>query len=194
MRNLRARSPESLEYIANDGADALVGHAAGPMVANQGDGWDLFARIYGGGPPRTIPNHARRRWRFRSMRTKGVLDFDPGAVRKRTAELHRRRLAANRPPMRAIFLPQEFGPPPTSMRIASALWRRRARPRLDLLAANLEAVPAGRCLAAPNAVLAPARSNPWRAIRGLREKRCRRGMKIRIHGDYSSGTGAGDAQ
>ena len=164
-----------LEYIANDGQTRLLAMLQG-YVANQGDGWTYSLE------------YLRRH--LEQYRTTPASDaLPPNAheaylalirvLAQRTAELHR---ALSRPTNDAAFSPQ-----PLSRADIDAYRQRaldEARGTLDLLAANLEAVPAGDRERA-------------QAVLTQREEILKRieecavatpaGKKIRIHGDYHLG-------
>jgi maltose alpha-D-glucosyltransferase/alpha-amylase len=164
-----------LEYIGNDGQTRLLAMLQA-FVANQGDGWTYSLE------------YVRRH--LEQHRTTPAGDALPQNVHEaylalirvlaqRTAELHRA-LAA--PSNDAAFSPLPLG------RADVDLYRQRAlgeaRGALDLLAANIEAVPAADRENA-NAVLAQ-RGQIMQRI----EACCAAtppGTKIRIHGDYHLG-------
>jgi maltose alpha-D-glucosyltransferase / alpha-amylase len=165
----------ALEYIGNDGAVRLLAILQG-YVANQGDGWSYSLEYL----QRHLEQH----------RTAPADDVVPAAVHEaylamirvlaaRTAELHR---ALAKPSQDSAFSPQPL------TRADIDAYRQRAvdeaRNALELLASNLEQVPAGdrdraeavlaqrdRVLARMEAMLPPAPQ----------------GLKTRIHGDYHLG-------
>jgi maltose alpha-D-glucosyltransferase / alpha-amylase len=164
-----------LEYVANDGQTRLLAMLQA-YVANQGDGW-TFSLEY-------LRRHLEQ------YRTTPASDVLPPNVHEaylalirilalRTAELHR---ALGQPTNDAAFSPQPLG------RADIDAYRQRAldeaRGALDLLAANLDTVPAADRERA-NAVLAR------RAEIMQRFEDCAAatpaGKKIRIHGDYHLG-------
>jgi maltose alpha-D-glucosyltransferase/alpha-amylase len=164
-----------LEYIANDGQTKLLAMLQA-YVANQGDGWTYSLE------------YVRRH--LEQYRTTPAGDALPVNVHEayltlirvlavRTAELHR---ALARPTDDAAFSPQPLS------RADIDAYRQRAleetRTALDLLAVNLEAVPAADRERA-NAVLAQRDriSSRMEAC----AKAAPQGMKIRIHGDYHLG-------
>jgi maltose alpha-D-glucosyltransferase/alpha-amylase len=164
-----------LEYIANDGQTKLLAMLQA-YVANQGDGWTYSLE------------YVRRH--LEQYRTTPAGDALPVNVHEayltlirvlavRTAELHR---ALARPTDDAAFSPQ-----PLSRADIDAYRQRaleEARTALDLLAVNLEAVPAADRERA-NAVLAQ-RDRITSRMEAC-AKAAPQGMKIRIHGDYHLG-------
>jgi maltose alpha-D-glucosyltransferase/alpha-amylase len=164
-----------LEYIANDGQTRLLAMLQA-YVANQGDGWTYSLEYM----RRHLEQH----------RTTPAGDALPVNAHEaylilirvlavRTAELHR---ALGRRTTDAAFSPQAL------TRTDIDAYRQRAleeaRAALDLLAANLEAVPAADVPRA-NAVLAQ-RDQIMARIEAC-TKAVPKGMKIRIHGDYHLG-------
>jgi maltose alpha-D-glucosyltransferase/alpha-amylase len=164
-----------LEYIASDGQTRLLAMLQA-YVANQGDGWTYSLE------------YMRRH--LEQYRTTPAGDALPANAHEaylilirvlavRTAELHR---ALARPTADAAFSPQAL------TRTDIDAYRQRAleeaRGALDLLAANLEAVPAADRERA-NAVLAQ-RDQIIARIEAC-AKAAPKGMKIRIHGDYHLG-------
>ena len=164
-----------LEYIASDGQTRLLAMLQA-YVANQGDGWTYSLE------------YMRRH--LEQYRTTPAGDALPANAHEaylilirvlavRTAELHR---ALARPTADAAFSPQAL------TRTDIDAYRQRAleeaRGALDLLAANLEAVPAADRERA-NAVLAQ-RDQIIARIEAC-AKAVPKGMKIRIHGDYHLG-------
>ena len=164
-----------LEFVANDGQTRLLAMLQG-YIANQGDGWTYSLE------------YLRRH--LEQYRTTPAGDALPPNVHEaylnmirvlaqRTAELHQ-----------ALALPTQdaaFSPAPL-VRADVDTYRQRAldeaRGALDLLAANLEAVPAADRERA-NAVLAQREALMARiaACAAATPK----GKKIRIHGDYHLG-------
>ncbi|HEX3604211.1 MAG TPA: maltose alpha-D-glucosyltransferase [Steroidobacteraceae bacterium] len=164
-----------LEYIANDGQTRLLAMLQG-FIANQGDGWTYSLE------------YLRRH--LEQYRTTPVGDAVPlnaheaylnliRVLAQRTAELHQ---ALARPTQDAAFSPVPL------VRADVDSYRQRAleeaRGALDLLAANLETVPAADRERA-NAVLAQ------RELLMARIEACAvatpSGKNIRIHGDYHLG-------
>jgi maltose alpha-D-glucosyltransferase / alpha-amylase len=164
-----------LEYIANDGQTRLLAMLQA-FVANQGDGW-TYSLEY-------VRRHLEQ---YRTTPAGDALPVNAHeayltlirVLALRTAELHR---ALARPTTDAAFSPQIM------TRADIDTYRQRAldeaRQALDLLAANLEAVPAADRERA-NAVLAQ------RGQIAARIEACAKaaapGTKIRIHGDYHLG-------
>ena len=164
-----------LEYVSNDGQTRLLAMLQA-YIANQGDGW-TYSLEY-------LRRHLEQ---YRTTPASDVLP--PNAheaylaliriLALRTAELHR---ALGQPTNDAAFSPQPLG------RADIDVYRQRAldeaRGALDLLAANLDTVPAADRERA-NAVLAR------RAEIMQRFEDCAAatpaGKKIRIHGDYHLG-------
>ncbi len=164
-----------LEYIGNDGQTRLLAMLQG-FVANQGDGWTYSLE------------YVRRH--LEQHRTAPAGDALPQNVHEaylalirvlaqRTAELHRA-LAA--PSNDAAFSPLPLGRPDVDAYRQRALGE--ARGALDLLAANIEAVPAADRENA-NAVLA-RREHIMQRIEACAAA-TPPGRKIRIHGDYHLG-------
>src|SRR5882724_9109807 len=164
-----------LEYVANDGQTRLLAMLQA-YVANQGDGWTYSLE------------YMRRH--LEQYRTTPAGDALPANAHEaylilirvlaaRTAELHR---ALARATTDAAFSPQPL------TRADIDAYRQRAleeaRVALDLLAANLEAVPAADRERAA-AVLAQ-RDQILARIEAC-AKAVPKGMKIRIHGDYHLG-------
>jgi maltose alpha-D-glucosyltransferase / alpha-amylase len=164
-----------LEYVANDGQTRLLAMLQG-YVANQGDGW-TYALEY-------VRRHLEQ------YRTTPAGDALPAKAHEanlamvrmlaqRTAELHK---ALSQPTADAAFSPQAL------TRADLDAYRQRAldeaRVALDLLAANLEAVPAADKDRA-NAVLAQRDQIISRIEACATDKA--QGQKIRIHGDYHLG-------
>jgi maltose alpha-D-glucosyltransferase/alpha-amylase len=164
-----------LEYVANDGQTRLLAMLQA-YVANQGDGWTYSLE------------YLRRH--LEQYRTTPASDALPPNAHEayltlvrvlalRTAELHR---ALARPTNDAAFSPQALN------RADIDVYRQRAldeaRGALDLLAANLDAVPAADRERA-TAVL--AQREP--IMKRIEECAAAtpRGKKIRIHGDYHLG-------
>ena len=164
-----------LEYVANDGQTRLLAMLQA-YISNQGDGWTYSLE------------YLRRH--LEQYRTTPASDAIPPNAHEayltlirvlalRTAELHR---ALSRPTNDAAFSPQAL------TRADIDAYRQRAldeaRGALDLLAANLDAVPAADRDRA-NAVLAQRESIMTRI------EECAAatppGKKIRIHGDYHLG-------
>ncbi len=170
-----ARLAGALEYVANDGQTRLLAMLQA-YVANQGDGWTNSLE------------YLRRH--LEQYRTTPASDALPpnaheaylGLIRVlalRTAELHR---ALSRPTSDAAFSPL-----PLSRADIDAYRQRaldEARSTLDLLAANLDALPAGDRDRA-NAVLAQ-REQIMKRIEDCAAA-TPSGKKIRIHGDYHLG-------
>jgi maltose alpha-D-glucosyltransferase/alpha-amylase len=165
-----------LEYVANDGQTRLLAMLQG-YVANQGDGWTYSLE------------YVRRH--LEQYRTTPASDALPPNAHEayltlvrvlalRTAELHR---ALARPTKDAAFSPQAL------TRADIDAYRERAfdeaRGALDLLAANLDAVPAADRERA-NAVLAQ-REPIMKRIEECTAAATPQGKKIRIHGDYHLG-------
>jgi maltose alpha-D-glucosyltransferase/alpha-amylase len=164
-----------LEYIGNDGQTRLLAMLQA-YVANQGDGW-TYSLEY-------VRRHLEQ---YRTTPTGDALP--PNAheaylalirvLALRTAELHR---ALAKPSNDAAFSPQPL------LRADIDTYRQRAldeaRGALDLLAANLEAVPAADRERA-NAVLAQ-RDAIMKRIESCAAA-TPPGRKIRIHGDYHLG-------
>ncbi len=164
-----------LEYVANDGQTRLLAMLQA-YVANQGDGWTYSLE------------YLRRH--LEQYRTTPASDALPPNAHEaylalirvlalRTAELHR---ALGRPTNDAAFSPQALS------RADIDAYRQRAldeaRGALDLLAANLDAVPAADRERA-NAVLAQ-REQIMKRIEDCAAA-TPAGKKIRIHGDYHLG-------
>jgi maltose alpha-D-glucosyltransferase/alpha-amylase len=164
-----------LEYIANDGQTRLLAMLQA-FVPNQGDGWTYSLE------------YVRRH--LEQYRTTPAGDALPANAHEaylslirvlavRTAELHR---ALAQPTSNAAFAPQALS------RADIDAYRQRAleegRQALDLLAANMEAVPAADRERA-NAVLA-LRDQIKARIEAC-AKALPPGVKIRIHGDYHLG-------
>jgi maltose alpha-D-glucosyltransferase/alpha-amylase len=164
-----------LEYIGNDGQTRLLAMLQG-FVANQGDGWTYSL------------DYVRRH--LEQYRTTPAGDSLPPNAHEaylelirvlalRTAELHR---ALAQPNTDASFSPQ------TLTRADIDAYRQRAldeaRGALDLLASNLDAVPAADRERA-SAVLAQ-RDPIMRRIEACAGA-MPQGKKIRIHGDYHLG-------
>ena len=164
-----------LEYIGNDGQTRLLAMLQA-YVANQGDGWTYSLE------------YVRRH--LEQYRTTPAGDALPPNAHEayltlirvlalRTAELHR---ALAKPSNDAAFSPQPL------LRADIDTYRQRAldeaRGALDLLAANLEAVPATDRERA-NAVLAQ-RDAIMKRIESCAAA-TPPGRKIRIHGDYHLG-------
>jgi len=164
-----------LEYVGNDGQTRLLAMLQG-FVANQGDGWTYSLE------------YVRRH--LEQYRTTPAGDLLPPNAHEpyltlmrvlalRTAELHR---ALARPNTDAAFSPQALNKADVEAYRQRAL--DEARGALDLLAANLDAVPAadrGRA----SAVLAQ-RDPIMRRIEACTAA-LPQGLKIRIHGDYHLG-------
>ncbi len=164
-----------LEYIASDGQTRLLAMLQA-YVANQGDGWTYSLE------------YMRRH--LEQYRTTPAGDALPANAHEaylilirvlaaRTAELHR---ALARATTDAAFSPQALSRADIDAYRQRAL--EEARGALDLLAANLEAVPAADRERA-NAVLAQ-RDQITARIEAC-AKAVPKGMKIRIHGDYHLG-------
>jgi len=165
----------SLEYIANDGQTRLLAMLQA-YVANQGDGWNY-----------SLEYMRRHLEQYRTTPAGDALPVNAHeaylilirVLAVRTAELHR---ALARPTTDAAFSPQAL------TRTDIDTYRQRAledaRAALDLLAANLEAVPAADVPRA-NAVLAQ-RDQIMARIEAC-AKAVPKGVKIRIHGDYHLG-------
>jgi maltose alpha-D-glucosyltransferase/alpha-amylase len=164
-----------LEYIANDGQTRLLAMLQA-YVANQGDGWTYSLE------------YMRRH--LEQYRTTPAGDALPANTHEaylilirvlavRTAELHR---ALAQPTKDAAFSPQALTRTDIDGYRQRAL--EEARAALDLLAANLEAVPAADVPRA-NAVL--AQRDQLSARIEACAKAVPKGMKIRIHGDYHLG-------
>jgi maltose alpha-D-glucosyltransferase/alpha-amylase len=165
----------SLEYIANDGQTRLLAMLQA-YVANQGDGWNY-----------SLEYMRRHLEQYRTTPAGDALPVNAHeaylilirVLAARTAELHR---ALARPTTDAAFSPQALS------RTDIDAYRQRAldeaRAALDLLAANLEAVPAADVPRA-NAVLAQ-RDQIMVRIEAC-AKAVPKGVKIRIHGDYHLG-------
>jgi maltose alpha-D-glucosyltransferase/alpha-amylase len=165
----------SLEYIANDGQTRLLAMLQA-YVANQGDGWNY-----------SLEYMRRHLEQYRTTPAGDALPVNAHeaylilirVLAARTAELHR---ALARPTTDAAFSPQAL------TRTDIDAYRQRAledaRAALDLLAANLEAVPAADVPRA-NAVLAQ-RDQIMARIEAC-AKAVPKGMKIRIHGDFHLG-------
>ncbi|HXP64055.1 MAG TPA: maltose alpha-D-glucosyltransferase [Steroidobacteraceae bacterium] len=164
-----------LEYIGNDGQNRLLCMLQA-YVANQGDGWTYSLE------------YVRRH--LEQYRTTPAGDALPPNAHEaylalirvlalRTAELHR---ALARPTKDAAFSPQPL------LRADIDAYRQRAldeaRGALDLLAANVDAVPAADRERA-NAVLAQRDAILKRIEAGAAALPS--GKKIRIHGDYHLG-------
>ena len=164
-----------LEYIGNDGQNRLLAMLQA-YVANQGDGWTYSL------------DYVRRH--LEQFRTTPAGDALPANAHEayltmvrvlavRTAELH---MALAQPTKNAAFAPQPIA------RTDVDAYRQRAadeaKNALDLLATNLESIPAPDRERA-NAVLAQ------RAQILARIDACaagaEQGVKIRIHGDYHLG-------
>jgi maltose alpha-D-glucosyltransferase/alpha-amylase len=165
----------SLEYIANDGQTRLLAMLQA-YVANQGDGWTYSLE------------YLRRH--LEQYRTTPASDALPVNVHEaylilirvlavRTAELHR---ALSRPTADAAFSPQALTRSDIDGYRQRAL--EEARAALDLLAANLETVPAADRERAA-AVLAQRDQLLARIEAGA--KQAPQGIKMRIHGDYHLG-------
>jgi maltose alpha-D-glucosyltransferase / alpha-amylase len=164
-----------LEYIGNDGQTRLLAMLQA-YVANQGDGWTYSLEYlrrhleqYRTTPPGdALPQNAHEPY----LALIRVLAL-------RTAELHR---ALARPTSDAAFSPLPLG------RADVDGYRQRAwdeaRAALDLLAANIEAVPAADRERA-NTVLAQ-RDQIIKSIEACAAA-TPSGRKIRIHGDYHLG-------
>jgi maltose alpha-D-glucosyltransferase / alpha-amylase len=164
-----------LEYIANDGQTRLLAMLQA-YVANQGDGWTY-----------SLEYMRRHLEQYRTTPTGDALPANTHeaylilirVLAVRTAELHR---ALAQPTKDAAFSPQAL------TRTDIDAYRQRAleeaRAALDLLAANLEAVPAADVPRA-NAVL--AQRDQLSARIEACAKAVPKGMKIRIHGDYHLG-------
>jgi maltose alpha-D-glucosyltransferase/alpha-amylase len=164
-----------LEYVGNDGQTRLLAMLQG-FIANQGDGWTYSLE------------YVRRH--LEQYRTTPAGDALPQNVHEaylalirvlaqRTAELHRA-LAA--PTNDAAFSPLPLGRADVDGYRQRAL--EEARGALDLLAANIEAVPAADRENA-NAVLAQ-RDQIMKRIEAYTAA-IPPGKKIRIHGDYHLG-------
>jgi maltose alpha-D-glucosyltransferase / alpha-amylase len=164
-----------LEYIGNDGQTRLLAMLQA-FIANQGDGWSYSLE------------YVRRH--LEQYRTTPAGDALPQNVHEaylalirvlaqRTAELHRA-LAA--PTNDAAFSPLPLGRADVDGYRQRAL--EEARGALDLLAANIEAVPAADRENA-NAVLAQ-RDKIMKRIEACTAA-TPPGKKIRIHGDYHLG-------
>jgi len=164
-----------LEYVATDGQVRLLAMLQA-YVANQGDGWtyaleyvrrhlEQYRTIPAGD---ALPTNAHEAF-LTLMRVLAV----------RTAELH---LALAQPTRDAAFKPQPLARADIDQYRQRAL--EEAKTSLDLLAANLEAVPAGDRERA-NAVLAQREQIVARIEAGTRDTP--QGIKIRIHGDYHLG-------
>jgi maltose alpha-D-glucosyltransferase/alpha-amylase len=164
-----------LEYVANDGQTRLLAMLQA-YVANQGDGWTYSLE------------YVRRH--LEQYRTTPASDALPPNAHEayltlvrvlalRTAELHR---ALSRPTKDAAFSPQSL------TRADIDTYRQRAldeaRGALDLLAANVDAVPAADRDRA-NAVL----TQREQIMKRIEECAAATppGKKIRIHGDYHLG-------
>jgi maltose alpha-D-glucosyltransferase / alpha-amylase len=164
-----------LEYIANDGQTRLLAMLQA-YVANQGDGW-TYSLEY-------VRRHLEQ---YRTTPTGDALPANAHeaylilirVLAVRTAELHR---ALARPTKNAAFSPQALARTDIDAYRQRAL--EEARAALDLLAANLETVPAADIPRA-NAVLAQ-RDQITARIEAC-TKAVPKGMKIRIHGDYHLG-------
>jgi maltose alpha-D-glucosyltransferase / alpha-amylase len=165
----------SLEYISNDGQTRLLAMLQA-YVANQGDGWTYSLEYL----RRHLEQH----------RTTPACDALPANAHEaylilirvlavRTAELHR---ALSRPTTDAAFSPQALTRSDIDGYRQRAL--EEARGALDLLAANLEAVPPADRERA-TAVLAQ-RDQLLARIEAV-AKQTPQGVKIRIHGDYHLG-------
>jgi len=164
-----------LEYVGNDGQTSLLAMLQG-FVANQGDGWTYSL------------DYVRRH--LEQYRTTPAGDLLPPnaheayltlirVLAQRTAELHR---ALARPNSDAAFSPQPLNKADIDAYRQRAL--DEARGALDLLASNLDAVPAAD-RARASAVLAQREPIMRRIEAGAAE--VPRGKKIRIHGDYHLG-------
>ncbi len=164
-----------LEYIGNDGQTRLLAMLQG-FVANQGDGWTYSL------------DYVRRH--LEQYRTTPAGDLLPPNAHEaylelirvlalRTAELHR---ALAQPNTDAAFSPQPLGKADIDAYRQRAL--DEARDALDLLASNLDAVPAAD-RARASAVLAQ-RDPIMRRIEACTAA-TPPGKKIRIHGDYHLG-------
>jgi maltose alpha-D-glucosyltransferase / alpha-amylase len=164
-----------LEYIANDGQTRLLAMLQA-FVPNQGDGWTYSLE------------YVRRH--LEQYRTTPAGDALPANAHEaylslirvlavRTAELHR---ALAQPTSNAAFAPQALSRADIDAYRQRAL--EEARQALDLLAANMEAVPAADRERA-NAVLA-LRDQIKARIEAC-AKALPPGVKIRIHGDYHLG-------
>jgi maltose alpha-D-glucosyltransferase/alpha-amylase len=164
-----------LEYVANDGQTRLLAMLQA-FVPNQGDGWTYSLE------------YVRRH--LEQYRTTPAGDALPANAHEaylslirvlavRTAELHR---ALAQPTSNAAFAPQALS------RADIDAYRQRAleevRQALELLAANMETVPAADRERA-NAVLA-LRDQIKSRIEAC-TKALPPGVKIRIHGDYHLG-------
>jgi maltose alpha-D-glucosyltransferase/alpha-amylase len=164
-----------LEYIANDGQTRLLAMLQA-YVANQGDGW-TYSLEY-------VQRHLEQ---YRTTPAGDALPVNAHeayltlirVLAVRTAELHR---ALARPTADAAFSPLALSRADIDAYRQRAL--EEARQALDLLAANLEAVPAADRERA-NAVLA-RRDQIMTRIEAC-AKSPPQGMKIRIHGDYHLG-------
>jgi maltose alpha-D-glucosyltransferase / alpha-amylase len=165
----------ALEYVGNDGEKRLLAMLQG-YVANQGDGWthsleylQRHLEQYRTTPAGdTVPVNAHEAY----LALIRVLAL-------RTAELHR---ALARPTKNAAFSPQPL------TRADMDSYRQRAvdevRNALDMLASNLEQVPATDRDRA-EAVL-PQRDQILARVEAL-SSQAPQGLKIRIHGDYHLG-------
>jgi maltose alpha-D-glucosyltransferase / alpha-amylase len=164
-----------LEYVDNDGQTRLLAMLQA-YVANQGDGWTY-----------SLEYMRRHLEQYRTTPAGDALPVNAHeaylilirVLAVRTAELHR---ALARPTTDAAFSPQPL------TRADIDAYRQRAleeaRIALDLLAANLEAVPAADRERAA-AVLAQ-RDQIMARIEAC-AKQAPSGMKIRVHGDYHLG-------
>jgi maltose alpha-D-glucosyltransferase / alpha-amylase len=165
----------SLEYIANDGQTRLLAMLQA-YVANQGDGW-TYSLEY-------LRRHLEQ---YRTTPASDALPVNAHeaylilirVLAVRTAELHR---ALSRPTKNTAFSPQALTRSDIDGYRQRAL--EEARGALDLLAANLEAVPAADRERA-TAVLAQ-RDQLLARIEAC-AKQLPQGVKIRIHGDYHLG-------
>jgi maltose alpha-D-glucosyltransferase/alpha-amylase len=164
-----------LEYVGNDGQTRLLAMLQG-FVANQGDGWTYSL------------DYVRRH--LEQYRTTPAGDLLPPNAHEaylalvrvlalRTAELHR---ALAQPNADAAFSPQALNKADIDVYRQRAL--DEARGALDLLASNLDAVPAADRERA-SAVLAQ-RDPIMRRIEACAAA-TPQGKKIRIHGDYHLG-------
>jgi maltose alpha-D-glucosyltransferase / alpha-amylase len=164
-----------LEYVANDGQTRLLAMLQA-YVANQGDGWTYSLE------------YLRRH--LEQYRTTPASDAIPANAHEayltlmrvlalRTAELHR---ALARPTKDAAFSPQALDTADIDAYRQRAL--DEARGTLDLLAANVDSVPAADRERA-NAVLAQREQ----IMKRIEECTAATppGKKIRIHGDYHLG-------
>jgi maltose alpha-D-glucosyltransferase / alpha-amylase len=164
-----------LEYVANDGQTRLLAMLQA-YVANQGDGWTYSLE------------YVRRH--LEQYRTTPANDALPPNAHEayltlirvlalRTAELHQ---ALSRPTSDAAFSPQSLGKADIDAYRQRAL--DEARGALDLLAANVETVPAADRERA-HAVL----SQREQIMKRIEQSTAAtpQGKKIRIHGDYHLG-------